>query len=72
MFRALFAHPQEAITNGTWYIACPTGKANIPIQEHQRKLHKTKAAIWFNKACKYKKLTPNYILCYNDNVHKYL
>jgi hypothetical protein len=22
MFRALFAHPQEAHTNGTWYIAC--------------------------------------------------
>jgi hypothetical protein len=22
MFRALLAHPQEALQNGTWYIAC--------------------------------------------------
>jgi hypothetical protein len=22
MFRALLAHPQEALTNGIWYIAC--------------------------------------------------
>jgi hypothetical protein len=26
----------------------------------KEKLHKTNAAIWFNKACKYKQLTPKY------------
>jgi hypothetical protein len=38
MFRALLAHPQEALQNGTWYIACmlcqlaATGleRSNIP------------------------------------------
>jgi hypothetical protein len=27
----------------------------------KEKLHKTNAAIWFNKTCKHKQLTPNYI-----------
>jgi hypothetical protein len=27
----------------------------------KEKLHKTNAAIWFNKTCKYKQLTPKYI-----------
>jgi hypothetical protein len=28
----------------------------------KEKLHKTNAAIWFNKMCKYKQLTPKYIV----------
>jgi hypothetical protein len=30
MFRALFAHPQEVLHSGTWYIACVWSGNSIP------------------------------------------
>jgi len=35
----------------------------------KRKLYKTNAAIWFNKTCRVKQLTPNYI---NIKINKYI
>ena len=37
-----------------------------------RKLHKTNAAIWFNKTCRDKELTPNYIKIINSIIKLHL
>jgi hypothetical protein len=33
----------------------------IDIRTSKKKLYETNAAIWYNKACEHKQLTPNYI-----------
>jgi hypothetical protein len=43
------------------FINAQQAKSVYKYRNIEEKLHKTNAAIWFNKTCKYKQLTPNYI-----------
>jgi hypothetical protein len=50
--------------HGTQNIKIIDAKQAKDIHQYQntkRKLHKTTAAIWYNKLCKQQQLTPNYI-----------
>jgi hypothetical protein len=55
MFRALLAHPQEALHNGTWYIECVLCQLSAPGLERNwcmrhlffNKLNKS-ASRWFH------------------------
>ena len=42
-------------------MSCGTGKENYQFKNIKSRLYKTNAAIWYNKSCKHKGLTPNYI-----------
>jgi hypothetical protein len=43
------------------FVSAQQAKQIYQYKNTKAKLHKTNAAIWFNKVCKYKQLTPNYI-----------
>jgi hypothetical protein len=50
-------HSQQNIK----FVSAQQAKQIYQYRNTKEKLHKTNAAVWFNKACKYKQLTPNYI-----------
>jgi hypothetical protein len=39
MFQALLAHPQEALHNGTWYIACVLCQLAAPGAANRHNMH---------------------------------
>jgi len=39
----------------------PNRQGNISVEKHQGKLYKTNATMWYNKICRKKQLTHNYI-----------
>ena len=43
------------------YVEAKQARAIYHFKNTKRKLYRTKAAIWYNKTCKLKRLTPDYI-----------